>query len=328
MHPSWRDLVIEHLVSDDTARTSFLRHCGLQGFLLAMSSAGGATGQRQRPLLRTSSDWEEVRLAARRIISTERNALHSILPMLHESLRTIGTQGLAASAGKQLAAIGADCLDQARAIWSKTAIESPKLLERYYAITELLPSLPSGPDLRTSWRAYRKDALDDLEIFDPQAFEFSTTSIGEWLELALVIDANEPRFLRQMRFVNDAETLFRPVLPKFMERAEFAFDLDDADQCRDEQDRLETLATVADKIASLLTVLSEPAKQIAFASRVNERRANSWREDFEASDNDDASYVDDNTLESSTTAESLGTETRGDNPLEQHVSIANVFADL
>ena len=44
VHPSWRDLVIDELAADPAARRSFLRHCSLDGLLLALSHAGGLDG--------------------------------------------------------------------------------------------------------------------------------------------------------------------------------------------------------------------------------------------------------------------------------------------
>jgi len=51
MHPSWRDLVIEHLVTNTAARRSFLRRCGVNGIMLALSGSGGKEGKRNLPLL-------------------------------------------------------------------------------------------------------------------------------------------------------------------------------------------------------------------------------------------------------------------------------------
>src|SRR5260370_8847028 len=60
MHPSWRDLVIDHLVRNAESRQKFLSRCGLQGFLLALSSAGGATGERPIPRLVGPQDWQSL----------------------------------------------------------------------------------------------------------------------------------------------------------------------------------------------------------------------------------------------------------------------------
>jgi hypothetical protein len=58
VHPSWRDLVIEELAADAELRRRFLAHCGVDGASLALSTGGGATGERFRPLVRCDADWD------------------------------------------------------------------------------------------------------------------------------------------------------------------------------------------------------------------------------------------------------------------------------
>src|SRR5207248_11100750 len=58
VHPSWRDLVIEQLGADQGKRETFLRNSSLDGLLLAVSTAGGAEGARELPLIRGDSDWD------------------------------------------------------------------------------------------------------------------------------------------------------------------------------------------------------------------------------------------------------------------------------
>src|SRR3954465_11445184 len=58
VHPSWRDLVISELARDDGLRRRFLRHCGVDGAALAVSSGGGSNGDRVRPLLTEDADWD------------------------------------------------------------------------------------------------------------------------------------------------------------------------------------------------------------------------------------------------------------------------------
>lgn len=58
MHPSWRDLVIDELAGDPAARPRFLSAVGLDGALLALSTAGGARGERLLPLLAADADWD------------------------------------------------------------------------------------------------------------------------------------------------------------------------------------------------------------------------------------------------------------------------------
>jgi hypothetical protein len=58
VHPSWRDLVIEQLRADDSARQRFIAHCGIDGVTLALSQEGGRSGERSLPLLETDTDWD------------------------------------------------------------------------------------------------------------------------------------------------------------------------------------------------------------------------------------------------------------------------------
>jgi hypothetical protein len=55
LHPSWRDLVIEHLAGDADARARLLTGCSGHGVLLALSFGGGEHGDRE--LLRTAPEW-------------------------------------------------------------------------------------------------------------------------------------------------------------------------------------------------------------------------------------------------------------------------------
>ena len=68
IHPSWRDLVIEQLAHDDGARRRFLRSCGIDGALLALSSAGGGGGERNLPLLHGDGDWDALTECLHRLV--------------------------------------------------------------------------------------------------------------------------------------------------------------------------------------------------------------------------------------------------------------------
>lgn len=68
VHPSWRDLVIEHLAADAAARRAFLNACGLDGALLALSLDGGVAGERALPLLHEDADWDALTDRLRRLV--------------------------------------------------------------------------------------------------------------------------------------------------------------------------------------------------------------------------------------------------------------------
>jgi hypothetical protein len=60
VHPTWRDLVIERLAGDAELRRHFLGHCGPHGIVLALSTSGGAEGERRLPLICDDEDWDAV----------------------------------------------------------------------------------------------------------------------------------------------------------------------------------------------------------------------------------------------------------------------------
>ncbi len=57
VHPSWRDVLVAHLMARPQDRARFLSAAGVEGLVLALSTEGGASGERARPLLRTPDDW-------------------------------------------------------------------------------------------------------------------------------------------------------------------------------------------------------------------------------------------------------------------------------
>src|SRR5882757_9830620 len=86
MHPSWRDLVIDHLARDAASRQKFLSRCGLQGFLLALSSAGGATGERAIPLLVQPRDWQALSESLPTVLTSGPYASWSALTTVHNAI--------------------------------------------------------------------------------------------------------------------------------------------------------------------------------------------------------------------------------------------------
>jgi hypothetical protein len=87
VHPSWRDVVIAELAEQPVERNAFLRACGIDGLLLAVSAEGGSRGERVFPLVRLDADWDA---AADRAAALGRevddSALRSLLVALADAL--------------------------------------------------------------------------------------------------------------------------------------------------------------------------------------------------------------------------------------------------
>ena len=203
MHPSWRDLVIDHLASSPKARIDFLRCCGRHGIQLALSKGGGAQGKRYRPLIVTQEDWQTLQenIKARTSNETE-EAVHAILSSIQEAiLHETGSPDEATGPSKEnLHSIAQDITSILRTRWDKGNTVIPiEMLLTYCRVTEALDPLPPMPRLIPTWEAYWVTAREEL-TFNHAETTLSTYSIGKWIDLAECISRSEPRMLTQVKF--------------------------------------------------------------------------------------------------------------------------------
>lgn len=221
MHPSWRDLVIEHLRISPSERKSFLSHCGLPGFLLALSQAGGASGDRKRPLLVDEDDWSILINSVPRVLSSSDGAASQVLSYLSQS--KTGGQGLieAETGSAKLVELCKEVLLCVRTIWNggETPGDSA-VVAWYYDLSERLSPLPPGPELDGVWRTFFSAAVKEIDEFNSNADEIQVSSIIEFFELARIIRRNEPRFLRQAGFPDCFISVAEVLLKKISERSQ------------------------------------------------------------------------------------------------------------
>ncbi len=60
IHPSYRDLVIDEIADDFAVQKDFIQNLSLNGIGLALSDAGGNTGSRRLPLVRSPDSWAAI----------------------------------------------------------------------------------------------------------------------------------------------------------------------------------------------------------------------------------------------------------------------------
>lgn len=255
MHPSWRDLVIERLSADSEARKSFLTRCGMNGFILALSGAGGPTGNRQTPLAVTPEDWRVLSETAQRLIirGTSHDVWRLLVSVLETARRQTGSKG-----GSSVILRGAEadfvrktlqaCADKWKSDGSHALTSAVNL---YLAISEYLSPLPPCPEFRPMWDLSWTASMEEMESFRPSDAEPFLAETDDWLGLAAVVMKYEPRFLRQVGFPSEYAPHFRQLLPLLTERAQLDKDLTSNDECRGEADRLGFLSHVVEGIAAL-----------------------------------------------------------------------------
>ncbi len=192
VHPSWRDLVIEHVSKDDVVRQRFLRGCSIHGTLLALSSAGGEAGARQLPLLKNDRDWDAL---------TDR--VHELAPSL-EQAELIGLLDGAAHTLRELKSTAAEpeaealaraLLARFNSLWATahTPIALPEL-EAWLGLASLLSPRPSPPSIAVTW-------AELLPVTAPDISEYrSLERFADWLTLADLLLDYDPEVLHQLGF--------------------------------------------------------------------------------------------------------------------------------
>ncbi len=195
MHPSWRDLVIEHLIQNRIERRQFISRCGLNGILLAISFGGGAEGLRKYPLLVEQEDWRLFQDRVKKYLEdSELTDDHKILSSIDDSLMKLAvSEDVELENMKELAA---NAIIACKGKWdSREEIIPNNLLKNYYSISEYIKPLPPGPDIEATWNHVIEIVRFDLgEYFDIGVF---SNHVDEWAVLLNILFENEPRFLRQ-----------------------------------------------------------------------------------------------------------------------------------
>jgi hypothetical protein len=143
VHPSWRDLVIDHLARSPERRRGFLDACGLPGVELALSTAGGPAGARRLPLVAADDDWDALGDAVHRLcLVLAQDELARLLAALNAAMADADTPDLA-----ELQAITEMALNTVRRRLDREAsIIDPGLLERWHALAHQLGEPPRPPD--------------------------------------------------------------------------------------------------------------------------------------------------------------------------------------
>lgn len=192
VHPSWRDLVIERLASDSTARRHFLSASGAHGLVLALPTAGGSFGERSLPLVGSDQDWDAVtdRLYAL-IAELELPELEAMFAALSEAIFQLGDR----HGRDEACAAAGTALTRTAALWD--ASRKPIALDALHAWISLARNLaprPEVPDLSVTWvellpaRAPQLDGRADVERF------------ADWLGLCELLWGYDPDLRERLGF--------------------------------------------------------------------------------------------------------------------------------
>jgi hypothetical protein len=193
VHPSWRDLVIEELAQDATARRHFLARCGIDGAAVALSGSGGATGERERALLRADADWDALG-----------DGLYSLCHEL-DHVEAIRLLRVLDAAGEDVEVLALIDLVLKRLHWSGQAIPVDAL-SAWSQVAAKLDPRPEPPAVAMMWLELEPHAVPA----GPQELE----RFADWLRLAELLRQLDPALLVRLEFPER----YTDLLSEFAER--------------------------------------------------------------------------------------------------------------
>ncbi|MGH7184572.1 MAG: hypothetical protein ACREJN_21715, partial [Nitrospiraceae bacterium] len=251
IHPSCRDLVIEELASEPRLEKRFVEGMSLQGIKLAISGTGGASGERQLPLMNKATNWDI--LSERCLILAKEASEHKIcdlLTALSSACRESSDPWKNNWLKKIISSVCTAVCDR----WNTSDDTiSSVTLETYCNASILAIPFPPVPNLNTSWinlLQNMRDALlvaEDGDLVDPER-------VLDWAKFASVVRDNEPRFLRVVGFPSKLRGDISRLIVVFGQEAEADVVLDSAGACDEEANRIESLEEAIHILQSLILI--------------------------------------------------------------------------
>ena len=244
VHPSYRDLVIEELSSDTVFRKGFLRTCSVDGLKLAVSEAGGASGERRLPLMVDAESWT---ILQQRAIDLIKNVSPSEACDVLASVTAVIESANDDQTKQRLVSMLTAACETARKKWDAecTPLTGTQLLAYGHATTHLV-ALPKMPDLNASWNEgdCRLHGQLQRDLSDP----LDANELEAWIDLVTAINKTEPRFIAKREFPVSYDDKIEALLARIDD--ECAVDNnDDSEEMRAEADRLSSLAKVVNGLS-------------------------------------------------------------------------------
>ena len=198
VHPSWRDLVIEQLREDQPQRERFLHNSSLEGLLLALSTAGGAEGERLLPLMCGDGDWDAVAERLADLIPTldepDLNRLFIALGEAHTATTGSNRRELEHLACSALAAVARR--------WSRGHSPIPLgSLETWFALADVLGNPPPAPEVAATWIELGPTAPIDV------GGQEEVVRFDDWTALCELLNEHTADALARFGFPNEQRNL-------------------------------------------------------------------------------------------------------------------------
>lgn len=204
VHPSWRDLVIAELVQDRADRQRFLRESSIEGILLAVSTAGGSSGESLLPLMREDEDWDAL---SDRLAVLIRDLDEPDMTRLFVSLAE-AQAAMPSDDRRELDALASYALRLVARRWNRErAVIAVGLLVSWFEFAEKLPERLTPPELALTW----------IELLPTDRIDLNSRSelarLDDWTALTDLLIEREPDVLTAFGFPGK----YREVIGAFVE---------------------------------------------------------------------------------------------------------------
>ena len=262
IHPSYRDLVVDELSADPVYRKSFLEHSSIRGIKLALSQAGGSSGQRQMPLMTTPEDWEIFEQRCHKIANNgDDTELNQLIVLLSGSLSTDESQPMQVPPKIEniLRSVCKVCV----ARWNKQ--EKPLhywLVESLLRASGQLSPSPPLPNIEVSWKTSCSEVLREID----RNYVSNPSIVNNWINFSNLIKRYYQKLSISIEFLDCRTEIENRLFELAEEEVENDSSLEDSDSNNEEGSRLMQFARVLSrldsngnrtKVISDLTSLSE-----------------------------------------------------------------------
>jgi hypothetical protein len=281
IHPSYRDLVIDELMSDLKKQVKFVGNASTIGVSLALSEAGGAAGKRALPFLSSPLSWTALTTRVLKLLKAKNQ--REIARILRPLSFAFSSDTVSESAKRKIQQILSKALTTINNLYvnSKTPLDIDTL-RTYLSARSRLEMTVGIPTLELAWETETYRLREMLESGD----FVSQFVVDAWSKLARVIEMYVPTFFqnktRRQEYHDDREQLTAAINAE-LHSVELP---DDADEISEAADRLRSLAGSMEELAFDEVIGDDHVTRLAGRLETKAERFEEEIKKEEAEDND------------------------------------------